>query len=53
MGRTQPERNERLQQMIELVKRNGQEWEKDIRSAVKRIGLKPAPNMPRTCSKPA
>ena len=47
------ERNERLQQIIELVERNGQEWEKNIISAVKRIGLKTAQNLPRACSKSA
>jgi len=53
MERIRSERNERLQQIIELVEKNGQEWEKNLRATVKRIGLKTARNIPRTCSKTA
>ena len=45
------ERNERLQQIIELIEKNGQEWEKSMISAVKRMGLRTARNTPRACSK--
>ena len=53
MERIWPEKNERLQQIIELVEKNRREWEKNLISAVKGMGLKTTQSMPRTCSKPA